>query len=213
MAVVGLEGHESATTGVTLKGNDLHVLFIPLMTFYGLAFVLVLWSRLEISNRIVWVGFIGLIYVISAFPFLDQLIALHKRPTGRVQWPPYVPPYIAILNQWTTPKEIIMSDMPWAVAWYADRTSLWLPSSIAEFTSLNDYNILGGRVVGLYLTPVTGNQALLGGILKGEFKEWATCITRQVNLKDFPLRAVTAMPIDNECIFFADRDRWSARDD
>jgi hypothetical protein len=36
---------------------------------------------------------------------------------------------------------------------------------------------------------------------------------RQVNIKDFPLRAVTALPVENECVFYADRDRWSNRED
>ena len=50
-------------------------------------------------------------------------------------------------------------------------------------------------------------------IVKGEYKEWAPFILRQVNVKDFPLRAVTAMPIDNECVFYSDRDRWTNRED
>jgi len=106
--------------------------------------------------------------------------------------------------------------MPWAVAWYADRKSLWLPMSRDDFVTLNDYNQLGGRMVGLYLTPVSGNRAFLADVVKGEYKEWAPFILRQVNvreLQDFPLRAVTALPIENECVFYADRDRWTARED
>jgi hypothetical protein len=34
-----------------------------------------------------------------------------------------------------------------------------------------------------------------------------------VNIKDFPMRAVTAMPLDNQCIFYSDRDRWTDRSD
>jgi hypothetical protein len=133
-----------------------------------------------------------------------------------VQWPPYVPPFIAILNQWTTEREIIASDMPWAVAWYADRKSLWLPISIKNFIELNDYNQLNGNIVGLYLTPFTGNQPFMPTIIKGDYKEWAPFILRQVTgpaLKDFPLRAMTPLPLENECIFYSDRDRWTPRED
>jgi hypothetical protein len=49
--------------------------------------------------------------------------------------------------------------------------------------------------------------------MKGEYKEWAPWITRNANIRNFPLRAVTALPIDNECVIYADRDRWSTRDD
>jgi len=59
-----------------LQSNDLHVLFIPVMTFYGLALVLVMWSRLEINIRLVRIGFLGLLYVVSALPFLHQFLQL-----------------------------------------------------------------------------------------------------------------------------------------
>ncbi len=208
MAVFGM----SDTTGA-LQSNDLHVLFVPLMTFYGLALVLVMWSRLEINIRIVRLGFLGLLYVVSAFPFLNQFLFLIGPPTGRVQWPPYVPPYIAILGSWTKEQEIISSDMPWAVAWYADRQCLWLPNSLRDFATLYDYNNLKSPIVGIYLTPVTGNQAFISGIVKGEYKEWAPFITRTANLRDFPLKAVTPLPIDGECIYYSDRDRWTNRED
>ncbi len=207
MAVFGMPD------STVLQANDLYVLFIPIMTFYGMAFVLVLWSRLEINIHLVRLGFIGLLYVISALPFLNQFLVLIGPPTGRVQWPPYVPPYIAILGQWTREHEIIASDMPWGVAWYADRKSLWLPMSIRDFMALNDYNQLKGQVVGLYLTPVTGSLPFIPAIVKGEYKDWSPFIQRTVNTRDFPLKAVTPLPIDGECIYYSDRDRWTNRED
>ncbi len=210
MSVFGLNGE--AVPG-SLRANDLHVLFIPLLTCYGFAFVLMMWARLDINVRLVRVAFMSTVYFISAMPFIQQLIELEKPPAGRIQWPPYVPPFIAILNTWTNEREIIASDMPWAVAWYADRKSLWVPKTVADFIALNDYKSLGNHLVGLYLTPVTGDRGFMRDVVKGEFKEWAPFILRQVNVKDFPLRAVTAMPIDNECVFYSDRDRWSSREE
>jgi hypothetical protein len=196
-----------------LHANDLHVLFVPVMAFYGLALVLVMWSRLQINVRLAWLGFVSTIYVISALPFIDSFLTLIGPPTTRVAWPPYIPPYIAIMNGWTNEKEIIASDMPWAVAWYADRKSLWLPITVKDFLDLNDYGRLDGRIVGLYLTPVTGNKAFLSEIVKGEYKEWAQFIMRNVSSRDFPLKYVTALPLENECIFYSDRDRWTNRED
>jgi 4-amino-4-deoxy-L-arabinose transferase-like glycosyltransferase len=206
MSVFGVDGDPG-----DLHANDLHVVFIPLMIFYGLAFVLVLWTRLEISVHLVRIAFLVLIFLVSGFPLVCSLIS---PPAGRVQWPPYVPPFIAILNSWTNEDEIIASDMPWGVAWYADRKSLWLPSTINDFIALNDYNQLGGRIVGLYLTPVTGNQPFISSIVNGEYKEWSPFIMRNIGtLKDFPLRAVTALPLNGECVFYSDRDRWSLKTD
>ena len=143
-----------------------------------------------------------LIYIISALPFIDTMI---KPELGRVQWPPYVPPFIAILSEWTNENEIITSDMPWAVAWYADRRSLWLPDTLHVFTELSDYKTLGGPVNGLYLTPVSGTDNKLRDIAKGEYKDWALVIQRNQVLEKFPLKWNTiALGFENECIFLSD---------
>jgi 4-amino-4-deoxy-L-arabinose transferase-like glycosyltransferase len=212
IAVFGL-GLETYPVNPRIDANNLHILLAPVMTFYGLAFVLMLWSRLEFPSALLRKGLITLIVLISAIPFISETIELLQEPKGRVRWPPYVAPFIAVLGQWTNEREITASDMPWAVAWYADRKSLWLPMSLNDFITLNDYNRLGGRVVGLYLTPITGHAGFINGVVKGEYKEWAPFIMRQVNIKDFPLRAVTAMPMENECVFYSDRDRWTTRED
>ena len=80
----------------------------------------------------------------------------------QIQWPPYVPPYIAILRDWMRPGEIVASDMPWAVAWYADRKSVWLPETPAALLQMSDYRELGGQVPALYLTPISGTENTLG---------------------------------------------------
>ena len=85
----------------TLHSNDLHVLFIPLLTSYGFAYILMLWSRLDISMRLARIAFLGVIFFVSSLPFIQQFIELEKPATGRVQWPPYVPPLISALSKWT----------------------------------------------------------------------------------------------------------------
>jgi len=217
MAVFGLTGPITIQPfSPTVEANDLHILFVPLFAAYGMAFMLVMWSRLSIHVKLVRWAFIALIIALSAQRFVTTAIVLRGQPAGRVQWPPYIPPFIAILAQWTNEREIISSDMPWAVSWYADRKSLWIPKSVKDFITLNDENALRGRIVGLYLTPVSGNGRFLSEIIKGDYKEWAPFILRRIEgpaLRDFPLRASTSLPLDNECVFYADRDRWTARED
>jgi hypothetical protein len=198
-----------------LPSNDLHLLFAPLMTMYGLAFVLLLWSRLEFSHiRLIHIGFLTLLYVISGRPFIGTFVSLFQPSMYRVQWPPYVPSWILPLRVWTSEREVIMSDMPWAVAWYTDRESLWLPTSPENFNELNDYSRLGkGRpIVGLYLTPVSGDQPYLSGIEKGEYAKWAQLIKRTPQ-RNFPLHAMLGLPIEGECVVYFDRDRWTPRED
>lgn len=209
MIVLGLDDEP-------LKANDLHVLFIPLLSFYGMAYLLVLWSRLEINVRLLRYGFIGLLFLLSGIPFLLTVIALHLPSGMRVQWPPYVQPYIAILGTWTNEKEIIMSDMPWAVSWYADRRSLWLPAEMRDFLELHDYGRLNGKIVGLYLTPVSRNRSFLYDIFKGEYRAWAPFIENDPQVRSFqtfPFREATLLPMDGDCIFFSDRNRWRKPED
>jgi hypothetical protein len=217
MALTGAEDHPAFVPFTAdLESNDLHILFAPLMTAYGLAFVLVMWSRLGINIRLIRFGFLALIFLISGAPFLFQFIELNSPPRNRVQWPPYAPPIISMLHDWTNEREVIMSDMPWAVAWYADRKSLWLTTTIKEFTDLNDYNQLNGGIVGLYLTPFTHNRSFGAEIMDGDYKEWGGFITHQVSpaqLKDFVFKAGIPLPINGESMFFSDRDRWSSRED
>jgi hypothetical protein len=196
-----------------LRANDLHILFVPVMSFYGMALVLVMWTRIQLNIRFVQFSFLSVLYTISALPFINQFLELVGPPAARIQWPPYIPPFIAILNGWTEEKEIITSDMPWGVAWYADRKSLWLPMSVKDFLDMNDYGQLNGKIVGMYLTPVSGNRQFLRDIAKGEYREWGQFIMRTPTLRDFPLKYSTALPVENECVFFSDRDRWTNRED
>lgn len=199
MGAFGLSG--------VVSSNQLHVLFLPVFIFFGLAFLMVLWSRWEFGYPLLRIIFLSVVVLLCSAPLLTTLISSRK---VAIQWPPYIPPFIAILGDWYGEKEIIASDMPWAVAWYAQRKSVLLPESVRAFNRLNDYRTLGAPISGLYLTPITGNLRLFSDIYKGAYKEWALLITRPPKVDGFALPFFTALPIDGECIIFSDRDRWNA---
>jgi hypothetical protein len=203
MATFGINEEEG------LAANQLHLIFVPLMTCYGLAYLLVQWNRLGIQLSIARGAFLTLLYLLCALPAIFT-VPWFAPPKGAIRWPPYAPPYIATLHNWMQPNEITASDMPWAIAWYADRRALWVPDTIKTFTDLSDYNVLGGPVNGLYLTPISGSQDKLADILKGEYKDWAPIILRNMNLEKFPLRWGTLLGLENDCIFLSDHDREHA---
>ena len=118
-----------------------------------------------------------------------------------------MPPYIAVIGEWMGPDEITASDMPWAIAWYADRKAVWLPETIRAYTEDNDYKLFGGQINAIYLTPISGSQNTLRDILKGEYRDWAQVILRSLDLSKFPLKWATLLGLDNECVFFSDHDR------
>ncbi|NBZ95719.1 MAG: hypothetical protein EBR40_04720 [Proteobacteria bacterium] len=200
------------TIGMTLfgvkeavSGNQLHIVFLPAFLLYGLAFLLVLWNRLNISLKALRIVFLSALFLLAAAPMLLRFIAGAQ---AKIQWPPYVPPFISVLQKWYQPKEILCSDMPWAVAWYANRKCLLLPETVRQFNQISDFGVLGTPIVGLYLTPVSGGQDFLS-LIKGPYKEWGPVIMRTVNLNDFLLKSFTPLPVDGECILYADRERWS----
>ncbi|PYK32190.1 MAG: hypothetical protein DME57_00795 [Verrucomicrobia bacterium] len=180
------------------------------MTCYGLAFLLVQWNRLALNFPFARPAFITFLYLICAMPMIFTTPWLSPGK-ARVVWPPYMPPLISVLNTWMKPEEITASDMPWAIAWYADRRSLWLPDKIQTMTDLNDYQTLGGPVNGLYLTPISGTDDTFRDIVKGDYKDWAAVIQRTQVLEKFPLKWNTVvLGVENECIFLSDHDREHA---
>jgi 4-amino-4-deoxy-L-arabinose transferase-like glycosyltransferase len=206
-----------ATLGIAFYGikeeqgfaaNQLHLIFIPIMICYGFAFLHVQWNRLEIQFPFARGAFVALLFLLCSFPMLNTMVLSGRKPL--IMWPPYLPPLIGFLNNWMEPNEITASDMPWAVAWYADRRSVWLPDTTKNFAELSDYNALGGKINGLYLTPVSGTQNNLRDIVKGEYKDWAPLIERTVELSKFPIPlkwATVSLGLESECVFFSDHDR------
>ncbi|HEY2801020.1 MAG TPA: glycosyltransferase family 39 protein [Chthoniobacterales bacterium] len=204
MAVYGIHEEQG------VAANQLHLLFIPMMTCFGLAFLLVQWHRLKIGYRIARVGFLVLLFVVCGLPMIFAMVFPVAK--GSVRWPPYVPPYIAVIHDWMQPNEVTASDIPWAVAWYADRRSVWIPDTVITFTEFNDYGTLGGPLNAIYLTPISGSENTLGDILKGEYRDWAAVILRSVDVQKFPLKWGTLdLGFGNECIFFSDHDRQKSQ--
>lgn len=204
MAYLGLDG-------TAHHASDIHLLFIPFMTFYGLGLILMMWSRLEINVRLLNIMLAAIPFLLSVMPMARAFTDPPKQP---VVFPPFYPPIIVQLGEWYDQKDIICSDMPWAIAWYADRNSLWLPQTITDFDELNTYRF-NFRITGLFLSPESGYRGLLNEIAGdgAEYHEWRDFIMRaQRANSNFPLKAT--LPFTRlHCVLYADRDRWTQRND
>lgn len=151
-----------------LDPNQLHLLFAPIMTAYGLAFISILWSRLEIVtatpllrnvHHIVIVGICALPLVLSLPNKVRIGIQVGDRG-GIPHWPPYYAPALSStsigLKGWITEKQVVFSDQPWAVAWYADRISVWLPPTRQGFESIESAAAdLQTPVAGILISPTS----------------------------------------------------------
>lgn len=207
-----------ATFGMALMGVNadsgvgpahLEVLFVPAMIGFGLAMALVLFGRLEANNKSLYrLGFSGLLVAICGLPMLVTLLPEHKSPTN---YPPYFEPAIHLLGDWTTPDEIIGTDMPWAVAYYADRKSLWIPNKLRDFLGLSDQGKLDGPLAGLFLSPISRGVSFIGALYKGEYQEYEPLILGNVNVPYFPFKEAVAPLGDLNYTFYSDTRRWDKK--
>ena len=187
--------------------NQIGVLFLPVMLGFGLAYVLVLFSRRDTAtNLFARLLFYVALFVVSALPLLFTLLPSNVSP---FQFPPYFEPGINRLATWTTPGEIVASDMPWAVAWYADRKSLWIPNKLKDLTGLSDNAKLPGTLAGVFLTPISRNTPLFTSVLKGEYSEYQPLIFGRTDIPYFPFKEVLPVIGDpTTYLFFSDSKRW-----
>jgi hypothetical protein len=223
MTIFGVEPYRQQNTDT----NNLHVLFIPLFTAYGLAFLSVLWNRLNLPMHLPLVrnGHFILTIGLSSLPFLLNLplrISFWTRnpADARCHWPYYVPRLLASLNASLDKNEVLVTDIPWATAWYADRTSVWLPKNKKQFYMLKDEaQEKGNEVAGLLFTPTSTSQPLFGGIINGEYEDWQEVVLRKPvfdrsqvdtmqNQTEFPFREPWF--IGSGTIFYTDRKRIEA---
>ena len=158
--------------------NQLHLLFIPLMTAYGLAFLSVLWSRLGITSHL-WMilnGHLIIVVFISALPLLLTFFPAVKRGlfSKDVRTSAYT---IGLLQQekYFKKGDVIVTDAPWDVAWYGDRTAVWLPGSLSQFKELAMFAAeRKSPVKGLLFTLESIDKPLISGILgmRAEYRDW-----------------------------------------
>jgi hypothetical protein len=149
-----------------LDPNQIHLLFAPIMVAYGLAFVSILWSRLDfvastpMLRNVHHMAIVG----ICALPLVLSLpqkvrVGMTLRDRGGVpHWPPYYAPALnsdtSGLKGWVAENQVVFSDQPWAVAWYADRMSIWLPPTKEGFLKMESAATdLQTRTVGILISP------------------------------------------------------------
>ena len=155
MAIFGLSNR-------SIDPNQLHILFAPIMTAYGLAFLSILWSRLELpaTGILMRYGHYVAVVIISSGPLImsipsDFRAGVMSTNRAKAVWPAYWPPALNdSLHNGTEETDVVFSDQPWAVAWYSDRISVWLPRKVEEF---QDIKVLaeeqGLEVSGIVMSP------------------------------------------------------------
>lgn len=198
MLAIGLLGVFAALYGP--ETGRLLTVFWPLMLLYGLALFFLLLDRLQLPARLFELAVRALITLASALPLVFALLPPREGPP----YPPYFPPFVTHVSRLLTPEELMCTDMPWATAWYGNRTSLLLPATLDEFYEINDYH---RRIYGLYFTTLTRDKPYVRELVTGTERTWFPLLEGRIP-SDFPLNQ--GFPINNlDQLFLTDRIRWS----
>lgn len=207
IALIAANNLGSATPENVGPWNTLVVL-LPCMLVVGSAYFYILLDRLNLQVRLL----INVIVTSTViFTMAPMILTLTSPSNYLYSFPPYMPPWIKILGQYAQPDEWVTSDMPWATAWYADRASLWLPDSMADFENFHK-NVCPTGV--LLFTPVTWSEPI-STVTTGEYKDWAPFILWSTDMfppTDFPLTVHNSTPPGGPSYtVWSDRPRWQER--
>ena len=193
-----------------LNSENLLVLLTPLVVIFGVAAFLKLIDQMNLMLSQIRSLAIGLMALLASLPLIATLLSPKISP---VTYPPYYPPEIQRISGWMRSDELMMSDIPWAVAWYGQRQCAWTTlNARSEFLALNDN--LAKPVRALYLTLVTLDSRLVSECLQGGVESWGNFVFQVVTASDippgFPLHhAPTGFLPDR--LFLTDQQRWETK--
>lgn len=181
---------------------NLLVVFLPVITGFGVAFLFVLLNRIQLPSP---VFIIPILVVVCGLQMIPLGVRFIQREAPPFAYPPYFPPVFVLVGSWLQETEIQTMDVPWAGAWYSNRTTIWLPSKREDFFALSDFTV---KISAMLLTPYSANSKLYSEINQGEFKDWAALIRRS-DFRELPLPQITVLPPNkDDFMYFSDRVRW-----
>jgi hypothetical protein len=155
-----------------INSENFLILIAPLAFMYGIALFYSFIDQIAFEFARFRTAVISVFVVIVSAPLLLTFAQGRAIPFA---FPPYYPPYIQEHANWLTEKEIAMSDMPWAMAWYGDRVCVWNTldtgyTQPSDFFTINDHM---HQIKLLYLTPLSLDVKFVDEMLKGREAAWS----------------------------------------
>ena len=147
-----------------INSENLLVLAAPLVFVFGAALFFTLMDQLNLATVDARGAVVGAFILLTCAPLLMTLLIGHGPPPES----PYVPPRIQWIARWLRADELMVSDIPGAMAWYGDRQCGWLPlDDDQEFFHFNGLK----PIKAVYLTERTTNERFLSQMM-AESRSW-----------------------------------------
>lgn len=193
-----------------LNSENLLVLVAPLFFLFGAAVFFTLLDQIPLPFPLLRTLVVaGSVFVLS-LPLVFRLLPPRTMPSI---YPPYYAPLIQSVSHWLEPHESMMSDMPWASAWYGGRESVWVTldygaKAEGDFYEINDHY---KAIKGIYLTPITTDAKLLNEMWRPREGAWGKFYLEVLVKKNvptgFPLKFAPPALMPDQ-LFISDRIRW-----
>jgi hypothetical protein len=159
----------------------------------------------------------GLFTVAACLPMVFTFLLPRVVPQDH---PYYRPPLIESTARWMRESELMMSDLPWAVAWYGNRQCIWLtlnatvdPKAKNSRETIFELNDFIKPVRGLYLSPRLMDGRFLTEWVQGGELGWGSFVIDTLASKQvppqFPLRYAQGA-VQHGHLFLTDWERWKA---
>lgn len=193
-----------------INSENLLILLAPLVLIFGTGFFFTLLDQVVFPNPKFRTRVAMLFAVVMFAPLLLDLAG----PPDQGAVSPYAPFRIQGTAAMMHPDELMMSDIPWAVAWYGERPCAWL--TLNDAGSFDELDHLK-PVQALYLTQRTTDRPFLSQIL-GNQHSWEHFLFNSLPESEWPHGTIptgfplTKAPLDYmpAQLFMSDKVRWKS---
>jgi len=159
----------------SVNSENLLIIVFPALVIYGTSLLFNLLEQFAApATRFI---ITGIFFLLGTAPLILAFFAPHPSP---LVYPPYAPPWIQAKADYVQGNRWVVSDIPWAVAWYGHCNSVWLPlkpgsptNTLESFYEIRNLH----STAGLYLTAKTLKNIDTQAILQwrnaeAEDKDW-----------------------------------------
>ena len=202
-----------------INSENLLIIVAPLVLVYGVGFFFLLLDQINLPVAELRYAVIFFFSLAISLPMILMFLPPKISP---IAYPPYNPAVIQFVAGWMKPAELTMSDVPWAMAWYGQRQSVWLtlkaspdatdPTTHEDFLAINDFQ---KPIAALYLTPRTMDARFFSEWVSAGELSWGSFILEGLVKKElpptFPLHKMMRGWLPTGQLVLTDWERWSAR--
>lgn len=189
-----------------VNSENLIVILFPLVLLYGVSLFHSLLDQINFIHRVFRLPTTLAFILIMCLPMVTAFLPPRVNP---IVYPPYYPPAIRQTAGFMKENELMMGDIPWAVAWYGNRQCIWLTLNAQDdFFAIND----GLKPIrGLYLTPLTMDSRFLTEWVWAGEHSWGNFVFETILRHEvpgtFPLRSAPDGYLPEQ-FFISDWERW-----